>query len=65
MLNGQNRFAEAIEMLQGSRPPAPAAARPALAGIVQTYVRAGDLAGAQSHLEGVLAADAARRRCRG
>ena len=49
VLNGQNRFSEAIETLEKL-----ADERPALAGIVETYVRAGDLAGARRYLEGIL-----------
>jgi len=57
VLSGQDRFEETIALLrelaqEGGGPAA-------LAGIVQTYVRAGDLDGARSYLEGERATDPA------
>ncbi len=53
VLSGQNHYAEAIDMLEGQAGEA-GDQRPALPGIVQTYLRAGDLAGARTYLEGVV-----------
>ncbi len=53
VLSGQNHYAEAIDMLQGLSGEA-GDVRPALPGIVQTYLRAGDVAGARTYLAGVV-----------
>jgi tetratricopeptide (TPR) repeat protein len=52
-LSGESRYAETIELLQ--QLAGEEGGHRTLAGIVQTYVRAGDLAGARTYLEGVRA----------
>jgi cellulose synthase operon protein C len=54
VLAGQDRYAETIEMLRGLSGEADGG-QAAVADIVQTYVRAGDLAGARTYLEGARA----------
>jgi predicted Zn-dependent protease len=50
LLSGQSRFSEAIDRLKTLA--AGGSAEAALSGIVETYLRAGDLAGARTFLEG-------------
>jgi tetratricopeptide (TPR) repeat protein len=55
-LSGQSHYAEAIDMLEGLSGEA-GGPRPALPGIVRTYLRAGDLPGARTYLEAVVKED--------
>jgi tetratricopeptide (TPR) repeat protein len=56
-LEGEGRSDEAIELLKGAGDGSGSGDARALAGLMQAYVAAGDLAAAEEHLDGILARD--------